>query len=148
MIDAADVERADLRALRARRDARNRHVGIETEKRVEALVRVESGLDLGLRPGDVLLRVRDGQNLDLARAEHLLDPRGALLQAGVARLVDDDEDLLRSHLLELLAGALAGDALRLSDMDHVVGERVERAEARVDGDDLDAFRRGLPQWIP
>ena len=44
-------------------------------------------------------------------------------------------------LLELLAGALARDVLGLADVHHVRRQRVEGAEARVDGDDHDALRR-------
>src|SRR6266550_1130282 len=142
----ADVERADLRPLRNRRDARDRDVGIETEESVELLVGVEGRLHLRLRPRDVRLRVRDRQDLDVGPAEHALDACRPLLQARVARLVDDDQHLLGAGLLELLPGALPCDVLRLPDV-HLVGrQRVERTEPGVDGDDLDPFRRRLLEW--
>ena len=50
-------------------------------------------------------------------------------------------------LLELLAGALAGDVLGLADVNLVGRQRVEGAEPRVDGDDLDALRRRLRERI-
>src|SRR5213079_3431005 len=73
---------------------------------------------------------------------------GPLLEAGVAGLVDYDQDLLHSRLLELLPGTPAGESLRLPHVDHVRGQRVERAETGVDRDDLDALRRGLSERIP
>src|SRR3954454_5483138 len=144
---AADVERPHLRALRDAVEAGDRHVRVEAEEAVELLVRPERGLDLRLRARDVRLRVRDRERLHRGAAEDLLDAGGALCEAGVAGLVDDDQDLLRPGRLELLAGALAGDVLRLAHVDFVVRERVERAQARVHGDDLDPLRRGAAEWI-
>ena len=62
--------------------------------------------------------------------ERLLDALRRDRQAGVAGLVDDDDDRLRSGVVELLAGALAGDLLVLADVHHVGLEAVERARAR------------------
>ncbi len=122
---AADVERPGLRALREHVEARDRHVGIEAEEAVERLVRLERRLHLRLRARDVGLRVRDRQHLDARAAEDLLHAVGALREAGVARLVDHDQHLLRAGRLELLAGALTGDVLGLADV-HLVRRAASR----------------------
>ena len=77
-----------------------------------------------------------------------LTPLARCVKPGVAGLVDDDQDLLRAGLLELLAGALPRDVLRLADVDLVRRQRVECTEARVDRDDLDPLLRRLRERIP
>ncbi len=57
-------------------------------------------------------------------AEALLDAVAALVEADVALLVDDAQDLLGALLLEARARACAGDRLVLAD----VGDRAERLE--------------------
>src|SRR5919198_1622035 len=111
------------------------------------------GPDLLDRPADVeradLRAFRDDrQDLDVAPAEHRLDARGALLQAGVTGLVDHDQNLLRAGLLELLPGPLPCDVLGLADVDLVRRQRVECTEPRVHGDDLDPLLRGLRERVP
>src|SRR5438128_7415114 len=104
---AADVERPCLRALRDHVEARDRDVGVEAEEAVERLVGLERGLHLGLRARDVGPRGRHRHHLDGSAPEHRLDAVRALHEGRVARLVDDDQHLLRTGRLELLAGALA-----------------------------------------
>src|SRR6266576_1720850 len=144
---STDVERSYLRAARDRREARDRHVRVEPQETVQALVRIERCLHLRFRPRNVGLRVRDRQDLDLACTEDRLDARRTLLESRVARLVDDDQHLLGTGLLELLAGTLTRNVLRLPDMHLVCGQRVEGTEPRVDGDDLDSLVRGFAQGV-
>ena len=94
------------------------HVRVEAEEAVERLVRLEAAATFAFVPGMSDFAFGIVEHLYAAAAEDLLDAVGTLLEARVARLVDDDEDLLRAGGLELLAGALAGDVLGLADVDH------------------------------
>src|SRR3954447_3414085 len=99
------VERGQL-GLRAR--ALDRGLGglgdvrVERHHRVEGLVGLQLGLDLGLGRRDV----RGALDLQVGHvaAEALLDAVAALLEADVVLLVDDAEHLLGALGLQALAG--------------------------------------------
>src|SRR5918996_919583 len=115
---AAEVERRHLR-LRPRAPDRvargDGDVRVERQHGADRVVRLELGLDLGERRGDV----RDAlhlQVLDLA-AEALPGPVAALLEADVALLVDDAEQLAGVAALgQPPTGGLAGHRLVLADV--------------------------------
>src|SRR5215208_5702174 len=144
---AAEIERGDLgvRAGALDRVARgDRDVRVERQHRVDRLVRLQLGLDLGQRGLDVVDAL-DLLVLDRA-AEALLGAVAALVEADVRLLVDDAEQLLPARLLELLPGALAGDRLGLPD----VRDRAELLVvlgAGVQRDDRDARGGRLLQRV-
>ena len=114
---ARQVERAELGARAGALDRVARGDGdvrVEREHRVDRVVGLELGLDLGQRRLDVVDAL-DLEVLDVA-AEALLGAVAALVEADVRLLVDDAEQLLRARVLELRARALAGDLLRLADV--------------------------------
>src|SRR5215213_2739053 len=100
-------------------DGLARHVATEGEDPVEARVRLQLGLDRGLRAGEV--GVVDLQVRQLAR-----EGRGRtgapLLQSDVAGLLDDSESVLHAEVVHLVTGSLARQCLALAD----VGDRPER----------------------
>ena len=61
--------------------------------------------------------------------------------------MDEHDEVLRTGGGELLAGALTGHVLGLTDVHHVGLQAVEGAETRVARDDLDALGRGLRERI-
>src|SRR6266576_732358 len=144
---AADVERPHFRPLGNGGQTWDRDVRVEAQEGVELLVGVERSLHLRLRSRDVGFSVRARQDLDVASAHDGLHTGSTLLETRVARLVDDDQHLLRAGLLELLAGALPGNVLRLPDVHLVRRQSVESAEAGVHGDDLDPLVRGLAERV-
>src|SRR5919106_1912665 len=145
---AAEVERRHLR-LRPRAPDRvargDGDVRVERQHGADRVVRLELGLDLGERRGDV----RDAlhlQVLDLA-AVALPGPVAALLEADVALLVDDTEQLAAAALRQLPAGGLAGHRLVLPH----VRDRAQLGGLRLAGvqcDDRDAGSLRLLERVP
>src|SRR4051812_49401308 len=143
----AEVERRELRVragARDRRLGRGGDVRVQRDDPVEGLVRLQLGLDLGLRRRDV----RGALDLEVGHraAEALLHAVAALLQADVVLLVDDAEHLLDAVGLQPRARRLARNRLGLAH----VRDRPERLgvlRAGVQRDDRDAGRLGLRERV-
>src|SRR5437773_2726041 len=123
--------------LRRRLDALGRLVcgvadlRVQTQDRVDRLVRLQLRADLVLRRREIL-HPRHLQPHHVA-AERLLRSAEALFEPDVPLLVDEDQELLHTLRLEPRARALTGDDLVLADM----RDRAEPAEVLLAGVERD-----------